>query len=80
MKTLDQIREEVYQKKGYSMHKDIDIVVDEVAKIFAIEVAKEALINAANNARLSATRLELSTFQGTIDKESILSETNIPKL
>jgi len=73
MKTLDQIREEVYQKKGYSMHKDIDLVVDEVAKLFAIEVAKEALKNADK-------RVGMFPNYRNLVQDKILNETNIPKL
>lgn len=94
MKTLQEIKDEYAGEQGRDswdeffkycvlIHSRLDTMQyhhDEIAKRFAIEVAKEALRNAANNARLSATRLELSTFQGTIDKESILSETNIPKI
>ncbi len=77
MKTAEEI---LNKNTGHAYGLIMDAMVIQSMKEYAIEVAKEALINASNNARLSATRLELSTFQGTIDKESILSETNIPKL
>lgn len=72
--------EEILKNNTGHAHGLMDAMVIKSMKEFALEVAKEALKNAANKARLSATRQELSAFQGTIDKESILSETNTPKL
>ncbi|HBW80753.1 MAG TPA: hypothetical protein DEF78_11780 [Sphingobacterium sp.] len=60
---------------------DIEIVTDIVAKRFAIEVAKEALNNAADNAKITGDwDNEIHDVVHSVDKESILSETNIPKL
>lgn len=60
---------------------DIEIVTDIVAKRFAIEVAKEALKNAANNAKITGDwDNEAHDVVHSVDKKSILSETNIPKI
>lgn len=58
---------------------DIEIITDIVAKRFAVEMAKEALRNAADNVELKQS-IPHSAIYDTIDKESILTETNIPKL
>lgn len=54
-------------------------VVISAMKKFAKEVAKEALRNAADNVELKES-IPHSAIYDTIDKESILSESNIPKI
>lgn len=79
--------EEVYTENGCNSKREII----EAMKEYAIEVAKEALKNASDNAEFIA---EHQFYEETIkdrvdnvgshlvfiDKQSILSETNIPKL
>lgn len=88
MQTLDEIK----QLRAYEMNyvdweefiysvddPDIlDMEFDEVANIFAREVAREALRNASENAILIES-VPHSAVYDTIDKQSILSEDNIPK-
>lgn len=51
--------------------------IEEISNNYAIEVAKQALINASENAELEE---DGHSGNWCIDKQSILSETNIPKL
>lgn len=89
MKTLQEIKDDYAKKQGYPFDNWNDLVdyfvywdqeklhncIDQVMKDFALEVAKEALRNAADNATMEPNGMLLQ-----IDKESILSETNIPDL
>lgn len=64
-------------------HHEIEKHTDEVAKLFAKEVAKEALKNASEKALilLSACLGENSIdFCPSVDKQSILNESNIPTI
>ena len=54
---------------------------DEVSKRFALEVAKVSLKNAADNAKITGDwDNEIHDVVHSVDKKSILSETNIPKI
>lgn len=90
MKTLEEIKDEVAKESGFVswdnlvfIHAGFIQVVrpynDEATRRFAIEVAKEALRNAAENVELKES-IPHSAIYDTIDKESIISESNIPKL
>ncbi|MCW8309633.1 hypothetical protein K7A41_00130 [Sphingobacterium sp. InxBP1] len=92
MKTLQEIKDEVAIEDGYTSWEQVgamgvsDWMVDEIAKRFALEVAKESLRNAAENAEAeylcykAPTVYDDSGHSITVNKESILSENNIPKL
>lgn len=94
MKTLQEIKDEYAEKKGfdafdnwddlvdYFVYWDFDELhncIDDVMKEYAIEVAKEALRNASDNAELKES-IRHSAIYDTIDKNSILDESNIPQL
>lgn len=88
MKTLNEIKEEYAKENGCKSWRDLTQYdlrqqdVDEVAKRYAIEVAKEALKNASENA---ITEQEYKSngvydyYKTIVSKQSILSENNIPK-
>lgn len=94
MKTLEEIKDEYALTEGYTCWIDyindygsiLDDVVDDICKRFAIEVAKEALRNAAENAEIedypdpNHGGYGQPEYYSRVNKESILSETNIPKL
>lgn len=62
-------------------HRDIENHTDEVAKLFAKEVANEALKNASENAKLCGYwSYKHHDYVNDVDKQSILNESNIPKL
>ena len=65
---LDEVRDSEYSESHYN---------DEVAKRYAIEVAKEALRLASVNAHTIDVKYSNDV---EVDIQSILSETNIPKL
>ncbi len=69
MKTAEEI---LKKNTGHAYGLIMDTMVIQSMKEFALEVAKEALRNAAENA--------IVDDWAEINKESILSETNIPKL
>lgn len=89
MKTLDEIK----QLRAYEMDyvdwnefiysiDDPDIVdgeIDNVAKMYALEVAKESLKNASKNARTIRIGNSGSYLDAGINMKSIISETNIPE-
>ncbi len=88
MKTLEEIKDEysreirfddwhelIYSHESYEIEHHWIIVT----KRYAIEVAKEALRNAAENSTVTAIQRE-GFCDYIADTESILSETNIPKL
>lgn len=88
MKTLEEIKDEVAQELGFLDWEEMfyedgyeigDNGIDEVAKRYAKEVAKEALRNASENAKTIKNGNSGSWFDAGIDKQSILSETNLPK-
>ena len=93
MKSLEEVKEEYAKYVGYEswyeLYKDHVFRVnellnrmDEVAKRYALEIAKEALKNASENAELGDTNCccEYKCNHEVVDKQSILSETNIPEL
>lgn len=76
-------------------HHDIENHTDEVAKLFAKEVAKEALKNASEKSQLmmyyideeDTTNVDILNFKHrriqscyAVPKQSILNESNIPEL
>lgn len=91
MKTLDEIKDEVAKDNGYGNYNNaldhinagvisgfsFSDMSDEIARLYAIEVAKQALINASDTVR----RKDF-IFGYDCDRsiESILSESNIPNL
>ncbi|WP_286709983.1 MULTISPECIES: hypothetical protein [Sphingobacterium] len=55
--------------------------IERYMKEFALEVAKVSLKNAANNAKITGDwDNEAHDVVHSVDKKSILSETNIPKI
>lgn len=84
MKTYRELKnEEAWRRYGQSYtdclewvdRRELAIMDEQIAKDFALEVAKEALRNAADSATMEPNGMLLQ-----IDKESIISETNIPQL
>lgn len=94
MKILEEIKDEYATEKGYSdwysLYKDhvfrigkFENCMNEVAKRHAKEVAREALKNASENAKLidKSMNIRCKTGHGfEVDKQSIFSEDNIPEL
>lgn len=91
MKTLEEIKDEVAKEKGFVSWDNLVFVNagfiwvvqpfnDEATKRFALEVAKDALRNAAENARLDYQYFQFEDAIPFVNKESIISETNIPEL
>lgn len=96
MKTLEQIKDEVANEYGHPCYEEYEnemmfysscVEVNEIARRFAKEVAREALRNAADKA-VTKTIISFSdnpndslpaVFQ-RVDKDSITNESNIPKL
>lgn len=78
MKTLQEIKDEVAIEDGYTSWEQVgamgvsDWIVDEIAKRFALEVAKESIRNTAENAIIDDW--------AEINKESITADYNIPEL
>ncbi len=73
--------EEILKNNTGHAHGLMDAMVIKSMKEFALEVAKEALKNAANNAKITGDwDNEAHDVVHSVDKKSILSETNIPKL
>lgn len=78
MKTLQEIKDEYGVSKGFKDWADFCIcflgvhVTDSLDELF-VEVAKEALKSSAN-------RFNTKTHCDMVIRESILSESNIPKL
>ena len=79
MKSLEQIKTEVFALEIWTEHEDLDEVINEVAKRYAKEVAREALKNASDEV---AIRLDYEEYASCdwIDKRTILDESNIPEL
>lgn len=75
MKNLQEVKNEVFNEPDYMIHEDIDWVINEVAKRYAIEVSKEAL----NKAR-DLMKYEYSDYEETADFDLIISEQNLPEL
>lgn len=106
MKTLDEIKEEWAKNHSYENYKEfmdltkqcdasqvfiMDGVVNKIAKLYAKEVAREALKNASENAIMKYHCGHFKTDTPTqyhqqgadniqIDKQSIINERNIPEL
>lgn len=97
MKTLKEIKEEVALEYDWvdwicflsdCPEYEKDFVINEVARRYAIEVAKESLKNASENANIMDDEgdlcdryydSEIDTFC-FVNKQSILNENNIPRL
>ena len=98
MKTLEEIRKETEDRAWTTIESMMILAVstgnykliNKIINEFAVNVAKEALNNASENARLYDGVSLLKEIQYidemgydvgvTIDKQSILNESNIPKL
>lgn len=95
MKTLEDIKDEYANECGRDSWEDyfkwnelchmplshMQVAHDEIAKRFALEVAKEALKNAADNAKLDAEwSYSVNDVVHSVDKQSIIDENNIPKI
>ena len=96
MKTLSEIKEEYAKELGWNGWHDLLLNADgtrqildsdynEVSKLYAKEVARGALKNASENARMSEEGVFYCECGHdheyyNIDKYSILNEENIPKL
>ena len=86
MKTLQQIKDYVAYKHGWKDWKscleyggETEEIIDEIAKLYAKEVAMEALKNASDEV---AIRLDYEDYTSSdwIDKRTILNESNIPEI
>lgn len=78
MKTAEEI---LKKNTGHAYGLIMDAMVIQSMKEFALEVAKEALKNAADNTKITGDwDNEIHDVVHSVDKKSILSETNIPKL
>ena len=80
MKTAEEIIDQMRIEMPFHLPERINPYIKEAMQIYAIEACKEALKNAAENAKLQAMEYQLKTFSGTIDKKSITNESNIPEL
>ena len=89
MKTLEDIKEEYARENGFDdwveilfgTNKPVELedYFDKITKLYAKEVAREALKNASENACLIES-IRNSAVYDTIDKQSILDESNIPEI
>lgn len=80
MKTLEEIKDEVAQGRNfkdwdecYSGNWSTDFMIDKIARLYAKEVAREALKNASSH-------FDEKTSLGQISINVITSESNIPEL
>lgn len=88
MKTLEQIKSEVFALEIWTIHEDLDEVINEVAKRYAKEAAMQALKNAAANSTLEdedgrergESVYDYHDNKVSISKESILNKNNIPEM
>lgn len=90
MKTLQEIKDEYAKEVGFENWKQLLNKLnwgvyaqhdnDIVTRRFSIEVAKQALINASENAKTCQVITVYGGEISQIDKESILNESNIPTL
>ena len=82
MKSLEQIKSEVFATEIWAEHEDLDEVINEVARRYAKEVAREALLTASENAETTQGYCsdDWTPSVKVVDKSSILNESNIPKL
>lgn len=83
MKTLQEIKDEVESESGWKEKfktgceiKDIEIIIEIIAKRYAYEASKQSLINGCKNAKISCMRGS-GLFKYVIDEKSILNESNI---
>lgn len=80
MKTLAEIKEEVYEEYDVQYECDMyESVISEIAKRYATEYAKEALRLASINADTKMQRYNDLQDIIVVDKETILSEYNLPE-
>jgi len=89
MKTLEEIKNEVAIEHGYrdwnhvlleSSLVTIESLMDGVTRRYALEVAKEALKNAAENVDFRNFLTAESKYDLEINTDSITNESNIPEL
>ncbi|MEI2271849.1 hypothetical protein OHD16_06810 [Sphingobacterium sp. ML3W] len=89
MKTLKEIKDDVCIDYGYFNYQSAVeafkngtlkvVIFNSIVNEIGRSVGREALKNAAENVELKES-IPHSAIYDTIDKESILSETNIPEL
>lgn len=79
MKTAEEIIDQMRIEMPFHLPERINPYIKEAMQIYAIEACKEALKNAAENAILIES-VPHSAVYDTIDKQSILDESNIPEL
>ena len=98
MKTLEEIKNELAIEKGYDSWNEItffnnrnvvfiELLMDEVAKRYAKEVAIASLEKASENAKVNCNHEEIkkeftdvdSGYLYFVDKQSIINENNIIK-
>lgn len=85
MRTLEEIKNGYAIELGYLSWNQIghlkveSFIIEEIAKRYAIEVAREALNNASDNAIVECEGDEFG-YSYVVYKQSILSEINIPEL
>lgn len=78
MRSVTDIKHEVFSEPEYMIHEDIDWTINEVAKRYAIEASKEALSNAKERVATGIITGNLRrTYQIT---KAISCEENIPEL
>lgn len=85
MKTIHQIKDEVVQDYGWESWEEIydaDGVTNHIIEVIAERTAREALKNAAENAKTEQGYCSDAWTPSVriVDKQSILDESNIPKL
>lgn len=91
MKTLEEIRKETEDYMWTTFECTMSVAVGtgkfrliyRLINEFAINVAKEALKNASENAKTTQTHSSdgiFDVYKTIVDKQSILNESNIPKL
>lgn len=86
MKTLQEIKDEVAREDNYSEWEVIgelgvsDWHVEEIAKRYAKEVAKQTLINVSENAKTVSIPIGMGRHIYSVDEETITDESNIPEL
>lgn len=73
MKTLEQIKSEVFATEIWTEHEDLDEVINEVARRYAKEFAREAL-------KIDRSHFDEKTSLGQISINVITSESNISEL
>lgn len=73
MKTLEQTKSEVFALEIWTIHEDLDEVINEVARRYAKEVAQQTIKNVCKN-------YDKKTDVGQANIAVISLESNIPEI